>query len=171
MMKYFSILAIALLLAVSPAVAQKKALRKFYREYRGEALGLRIGVGRIPLKLASWIMPGGSNSDEESRQIKRVLGKLQKVKVYTLTGISKDIIDAKAVHRLKQTLIDKDGFETLVEVRHSNAMVYMLNKGKDDELGNVVILVQDEEDFVMVNLRTKLHLNDVNALIQGFVKN
>lgn len=167
-MKYIAIIAIVLLFAVSPAMAQKKSLRAFYREYRGECTGVRIGVGRVPLKLASWIIP--ANGDEDTRQIKRVLGRVHKVKVYTLAGASKDLIDITAIRRLKETLISKDGFESLVEVRHEGAMVYMLNKGKDDELGNVVILVQDEADFVMVNLRTKLHTDDVNALIQGFVK-
>ncbi|TWV99499.1 DUF4252 domain-containing protein [Chitinophaga pinensis] len=169
-MKYFSIIAVALLLVVSPAMAQKKSLRKFYRQYRGDAVGVRIGVGRIPLKFASWIIPHSAKMDNGT-EMKRIISKLQKVKVYTLAGISNSLIDAKAIHQLKQTLIEKDGFESLVEVRHEESNVYMMNKGKDDELGNVVILVQDEEDFVMVNLRTTLHMDDVNALIQGFVKN
>lgn len=167
-MKYISSIVVVLLLAVSPAMAQKKSLRAFYREYRGECDAVRIGVGRIPLKLASWIIP--ANDDKDLRHVKWVLGKVHKVKVYTLAGATKDLIDVAAVQRLKQTLINKDGFESLVEVRHEGSMVYMLNKGKEDELGNVVILVQDDEDFVMVNLRTKLHVDDVNALIQGFVK-
>lgn len=169
-MKYFSIIAVALLLVVSPAMAQKKSLRKFYRQYRGDAVGVRIGVGRIPLKFASWVIPNSAKM-ENGTELKRLIGKLQKVKVYTLAGVSNSLIDSKAIHALKQTLIEKDGFESLVEVRHEDANVYMMNKGKDDELGNVVILVQDEEDFVMVNLRTTLHMDDVNMLIQGFVKN
>jgi hypothetical protein len=169
-MKYCSILVVALLLAVSPAMAQKKALRKFYRQYRGDAFTFKIGVGRLPLKLASWIVPA-SAMKEEGVPLKHLLSKVQKVKVYTISGDERPPVDIAAMQRLKQTLIDKDGFEPLVEVREGNSLVHLLNRGKDDELGNVVILVQDESDFVMVNLRTTLQMKDVNTLIQGFAKN
>ncbi|SHN39336.1 DUF4252 domain-containing protein [Chitinophaga sp. CF418] len=170
-MKYCSILVAALLLAVSPAMAQKKSLRKFYREQRrhSDVMGVRIGVGRIPLKLASWIVPK-SAMKEEGVPLKRLIGKVQKVKVYTLMG-SQNFVDVASIQRLKQTLMDKDGFETLMEVRHEGANVFIMNKGREDELGNVVMLVQEDTEFVIVSLRTKLHMNDVNTLIEGFAKN
>lgn len=169
-MKYCSILLVALLLAVSPAMAQKKSLRKFYRAHRGDAFTFRIGVGRLPLKLASWIVPA-SAMEEEGVPLKRLLSKVQKVKVYTISGDERPAVDIADMQRLKQMLIDKDRFEPLMEVRHDKSVVHLLNRGKDDELGNVVILVQDERDFVMVNLRTTLHMEDVNILIEGFAKN
>lgn len=170
-MKYCSILIVALLLAVSPAMAQKKSLRKFYREQRrhSDVMGVRIGVGRIPLKLASWIVPK-SAMKEDGVPLKRLIGKVQKVKLYTLIG-SQNVVDVASIQRLKQTLIDKDGFETLMEVRDKDANVFIMNKGKDDELGNVVMLIQEDTEFVIVNLRTKLHMDDVNTLIEGFAKN
>lgn len=169
-MKYCSILVVALLLAVSPAMAQKKALRKFYREHRGDAFTFKIGVGRLPLKLASWIVPA-SAMKEEGVPLKHLLSKVQKVKVYTISGDERPPVDIADMQRLKQTLINKDGFEPLMEVREGNSLVHLLNRGKEDELGNVVILVQDESDFVMVNLRTTLQMKDVNMLIAGFAKN
>jgi hypothetical protein len=169
-MKYCSILIIALILAVSPAMAQKKALRKFYREHRGDAVTFKIGVGRVPLKLASWIVPA-SAMKEDSVPLKQLLSKVQKVKVYTISGDERPAVDIADMQRLKQRLIDKDGFEPLVEVREGKSLVHLLNRGKDDELGNVVILVQDESDFVMVHLRTTLQMKDVNMLIKGFAKN
>lgn len=171
-MKYCSILLVALLLAVSPAMAQKKSLRKFYREQRrhNDVMGVRIGVGRIPLKLASWIVPK-SAMKEEGVPLKRLIGKVQKIKLYTLLGSGENIVDVASIQRLKQTLRDKDGFETLMEVRHEGANVFIMNKGREDELGNVVMLVQEDSEFVIVSLRTKLHMNDVNTLIEGFAKN
>jgi hypothetical protein len=170
-MKYCSILIAALLLAVSPAIAQKKSLRKFYREQRrrSDVMGVRIGVGRIPLKLASWIVPK-SAMKEEGVPLKQLIGKVQKVKLYTLMG-SQNFVDVGSIQRLKQRLIDKDGFETLMEVRDKGANIFIMNKGKEDELGNVVMLVQEDAEFVIVHLRTKLHMNDVNTLIEGFAKN
>lgn len=169
-MKYCSLLLAALLLAVSPAMAQKKSLRKFYRAHRGDAFTFRIGVGRVPLKLASWIVPK-SAMKEDSVPLKHLLSRVQKVKVYTISGDERTPVDIADMQQLKQTLIEKDKFEPLMEVRDGNSVVHLLNRGKDDELGRVVILVQDESDFVMVNLRTTLQMKDVNMLIKGFAKN
>ncbi|MCF6404251.1 DUF4252 domain-containing protein [Chitinophaga filiformis] len=169
-MKYCTILVAALLLAVSPAMAQKKSLRKFYREHRGDAFSFRIGVGRMPLILASWIVPA-SAMKEDGVPLKHLLSKVQKVKVYTISGDERPPVNVADMQQLKQMLIEKDRFEPLIEVRHENSVVHLLNRGKDDELGRVVILVQDETDFVMVNLRTTLHMKDVNMLIEGFAKN
>jgi len=168
-MKYCSIVIVALLLTAGQAMAQKKSLRKFYREQRKEAYGMRIGVGRIPLKLAAWIVPK-STEKEEGIPLKDLLSKVQKVKVYMLTGLE-SAVDVAAIERLKTNLKEKDGFEALVEVRNAGANIFVMNKGTDDELGNVVLLVQEESEFVIVNLRTKLHVNDVNMLIEGFAKN
>jgi hypothetical protein len=169
-MKYCSILLVMLLLAVSPAMAQRKHLRKFYREYRGDAVRIKIGVGRVPLKLASWIMPA-SVMKEEGVPLKRLLSKVQKIKVYTISGGGEYKVNTADIQRLKSTLIEKDKFEPLMEVRHDGSNIFMLNKGTEEELGNVVIFVQSEADFVIVNLRTHLHMNDVNQLIEGFARN
>jgi hypothetical protein len=168
--KCCSVLLVALLLAVSPAVAQKKYLRKFFREYGEDAYTFKIGVGRIPLKLASWIVPA-SAMKENKVPLKQLLSKVQRIKVYLIAGDEDMPVSTGAIQKLKQTLIEKERFEQLVEVRDKGSIVHLLSRGKDDELGNVVILVQDEHDFVMVNLQTHLHVSDVNLLIQGFAKN
>lgn len=169
-MKYYILLVAAVLLTVSPALAQKKALRKFYREHRGDAITFKIGVGRVPLKLASWIIPASAMFDE-GVPLKRIISRVQKVKVYTISGDEGTPVNVADMKRLKKTLIEEDQFEPLMEVREGNSIVHILNKGNDDELGNVVILVQEDSDFVMVNLRTTLRMDDVNLLIQGVAKN
>jgi hypothetical protein len=171
-MKYCSILIAALILAVSPAMAQKKALRKFFREYRGHATTFKLGISRVPLKFASWIVPA-SAMEEDGVPLKHILSRVQHVKIYTIASDDpgNSPVPPEAVQRLRNTLINKERFEPLVEVRHEGSQVYLLNKGKEDELGNVVMLVQDDGEFVIVNLRTTLEMKYVNSLIQQFAKN
>lgn len=166
-MKYLSIVFILFSLAVQPAHAQKKCLKKFYREYRGEAFRFKVGVGSVPIRLASWIIPA-SVMKEEGVPLKELLSKVQRVKVYTISVDEGIPVETAAIQRLKQTLINNEKFEQLVEVRNGTSIVHLLNKGKDDELGKVVLLVQDEHEFVMVNLHTRLQMKDVNSLIQQF---
>ncbi|MVT08651.1 DUF4252 domain-containing protein [Chitinophaga tropicalis] len=172
-MKYLSILVVALILVVSPAVAQKRELRKFFKEYRGESTStFRFGLGRVMLKLASWVVPASAMS-EDSVPLKHMLSHLHRMKIYTIEGYdpAHPPVKNEDVQRLKNTLINKEKYDQLVEVRDGSSLVHVLNKGKEDELGNMVILVQDETDFVIVYLKTTLKMKDVNSLVNHFAKN
>ena len=41
----------------------------------------------------------------------------------------------------------------------------MLNKGKGDELGNVVMLIKDEKELVMLHFHTSMLMSDIQDLI------
>lgn len=172
-MKYCSFILVFCLLAVSPAMAQKKLLRKFYREEKRAVNGVsfRIGLGRATLKFASWVIPA-SVMKEDGVPLKRLLGKVTRLKLYTITGDT-GYADASTgpIQRLKAKLIEQEHFETLMEVRDKGSIVHILNKGNEDDLGNLVLLVQDERDFVILHLRTHLQMQDVNQLVQAFAKN
>lgn len=166
-MKYCSIILVLFLVAVTPAMGQKKYLRKFYREQKWEhhAMGIRIGVGGFMMRFATLIIPAGV-LEEDGVSFKSILSKVHKVKVYTL-----ETDEEVPLHRLRQTLIDKEQFEPLVEVRHQGSHIYLLNKGKGDNVGKLVALVQSEGAFVMVYLRTNLHMEDINHIVQQLAKN
>jgi nitrate reductase NapAB chaperone NapD len=166
-MKYCSIILVLFLLAASPVMGQKKYLRKFYREQKWEnhAIGFRIGVGGFMMRFASLIIPA-SVMDENGVSVKPMLSKIHKVKVYTLETSGKIPLE-----RLRQTLIEKEQFEPLVEVRHQGSQIYLLNKGKGDNIGKMVVLIQSDGEFVMVYLRTNLHMEDINQFVQQVAKN
>lgn len=166
-MKYCSIILVLFLLAVGPVMGQKKHLRKFYREQKWEhhAVGFRIGVGGFMMRFASWIIPA-SLLEQDGVSFKPIISKVHKVKVYTLQTGAPVPLD-----RLRQTLIDKEHFEPLVEVRHQGSHVYLMNKGKGDNVGKLIALVEGDGELVMVYLRTDLDIKDVNLIVQQLAKN
>ncbi|SFD52643.1 protein of unknown function [Chitinophaga sp. CF118] len=172
-MKYCAIILVFFLLAVSPAIAQKKCLRKFYREQRRNGHGetFKIGLGRVTLKFASLVIPANV-MEEDGIPLKHLLSKVHRLKLYTIAGNPQDsTVETAAIERLKQTLVEKEHFESLVEVRHQGSIVHLMNKGKGDDVGNLVVLIQDENDFVILHLRTDLEMKDINQLVQQFAKN
>lgn len=171
MKKYCASLLIVLLLATGAASAQTQYLKDFHRKYRGKGETFRIGVGSVPLKLAASIIPADAFDDEDGVAIKRLLKKIKHVKVYAITTENSETINSNAIHDLRQTLINKARLEPLMEVRDGNSDVYILNKGREDELGNVVILAKDDKEMVIVHLQTSLHMEDVQMLLDHFVKN
>jgi hypothetical protein len=173
-MKYCSILLVCFLLMVGSAMGQKKSLRKFYREQKryGHASTFRIGLGRVTFKLASWIIPN-SVLEQEGVNLKQFIGKVNRLKVYIIEGSQQDTLSAesKPMMRLQRILTEKEHFEQLVEVRHQGSIIHMMNKGEGTDVGNLVILVQDNADFVVVHLKSRLKMEDINQLVQQLAKN
>jgi len=156
--------ALCLTAAASPAFSQQKYLKKFQRNYYDRAETHRIGLGFL-IKVGRGLIPARLIGDEDVTTIKHLLKKVSKLKIYTITPDNHEAVAADDIVRLRQTLVDKAHLEPLLEVRDKESHVYMLNKGKNDELGNVVMLVQDDEDMVMLHFHTRLKMEDIQDLI------
>lgn len=152
------------------ATAQDKCLRQFRESYRGKAEVHSVRVGALPLRFAGWVMSFDSD-DKDAKAVKLMLKGVKKVKVYSIENFNGATVTGEDITRLKNDLQRKDNFEPLMEVRDKGSMIHVLNKGKDDELGNVVMLVQDDNEFLMVNLQTNLKITDINSLIRQFASN
>ncbi|MBC9933383.1 DUF4252 domain-containing protein [Chitinophaga qingshengii] len=158
-----------LLAGVSTVMAQDKALREFRNKYRGKAEVVSVRLGSFPLRIAGFVM--SFSNDKDVKTLRPILKDVRKIKVHTIENWRERNVSSEDVATLMHKLQDRDHFETLMEVRDKGTLVHILNKGKDDELGNVVMLIQEEGEFVMVNLRTSLKIADVNRLINQFASN
>lgn len=167
-MKHFlalSCLAI-LLLSTSTTQAQDRLLAQFYNAHRGVAVTFRIGVGRLPMRFVTSLIPNDKKTSDGA-DARMLFSKIHKIKLYAMEGYDGPI-PASDLLKLKQKLIDKEHFDLLMEVRDHGSVVHVLNKGADDNLGNVVLLIQDEKDILLVHLHTSLQVDDINMLIKEF---
>ncbi|WP_298734787.1 DUF4252 domain-containing protein [uncultured Chitinophaga sp.] len=163
-MKRCIILSAFLLMGAIPALCQQKYLKSFQREYYDKATTFRMGLGFL-IKLGANVIPASAFDDEDGVIIKRMFRKVNSMKLYVISADDSETISSKDVHRLRQTLISKSGLEPLLEVRDKDNSVYMLNKGKGDELGNVVMLIKDEKELVMLHFHTSMLMSDIQGLI------
>ncbi len=167
-MKQLAALLICLAFLAGPATAQKKYLKKFQRQCADSAETVRVGLGFL-VKVGGALIPARLIGDENDDAVvaKRLMKKISRLKVYYIDGP----VNNESLHQLRRNLIEKEHMDELMTVRDESSTVYMLNKGKDDELGNVVMLVKDEGELVMVHLHTSLLISDVQNLINHFAKN
>jgi hypothetical protein len=163
-MKRCIIISSFLLLGAMPALCQQKYLKSFQREYYDKATTFRMGLGFL-IKIGGNVIPASAFDNEDGAVIKRMLRKVSSMKLYVISAEDSETIDSKDVHRLKQTLIRKSGLEPLLEIRDKGSSVYMLNKGKGDELGNVVMLIKEEKELVMLHFHTSMLMSDIQDLI------
>jgi len=173
-MKYCTLFVICFMLITSSAMAQKKCLRKFYREQKryGHAATFKIGLGRMTFRLASWVIPKDV-LEEEGIPLKQLLSKVNRFKLYMIEGQQGDTAMAESapMQRLQKKLMEQEHFEQLIEVRHQGSIVHLMNKGDGTDVGNLILLVQDDRDFVILHLKTRLQIEDINQLVQQLAKN
>lgn len=167
-MKRYILLSACLLLGAMPALCQQKYLKSFQREYYDKATTFRMGLGFL-IRLGGSVIPASAFDDQEGAIIKRMLRKVSSMKLYVISAEDSETINSKDVRRLQQTLIRKSGLEPLLEIRDKSSSVYMLNKGKGDELGNVVMLIKEEKELVMLHFHTSMVMSDIQDLIDRSV--
>lgn len=165
-MKHCLVLTIAALFFLGSAQAQDHSLARFYNSHRGTAVTFKIGVGRGMLHFANSLIPN-KTGDKDVASAKKIISNVHRIKIYAMESYEDGFLQ-KDLAVLKQRLVKKDHFETLMEVRDKGAYVQVLNKGADDELGNVVMLIQDAKDVIIVHLHTTLKIDDINMLIDQF---
>lgn len=169
-MKSFIIAAGCVLLSASAVSAQDRCLREFRNKHRAGSEVHTVSMGGVSLKLAGWCL-SFADDDADAKSVKHALKNVQKVKIYTISNVNGSTVSGEDIAELKSNLQRNEHFDLLMEVREKGNLVHVLNRGNDDELGNVVMLVQDQSDFVIVNLQTTLKMSDVNSLIRQFASN
>ena len=67
--------------------------------------------------------------------------------------------------------IRSNGFDDLIYVKDAESTVHILSREKKDKLRNLVILVTDEEEFVFMDMKSRLKYEDlsefVNTILSG----
>lgn len=171
MIRSILLIVCCLAIATTDANAQRKQLKKFQKQHYAVAETHRIGLSFLPLRIISWFIPGHA-FEGEAKDVKWALRKVRRLKVYTIEMDNGENVSSEAILKLKEDLYTSNKFEPLMEIRSAEgAQLQFLSNGKTDErLDNLVLLVQDEGEMVMVHLRTRLTVNDLQKITEKFKK-
>lgn len=118
--------------------------------------------------------------------------------IYAGTGIAHDLVDdedakmmlqlAKKVKRLQfivaeeQSLISPDDildfvqkaradqFEDLIFVRDKSTTVNVMVREKGEKLRHLIFLIDDDSDFVFLNMRTNIKMKDIAKIVDYFLE-
>lgn len=118
--------------------------------------------------------------------------------IYAGTGIAHDFVDdedtkmmlrlAKKVKRLQFMVAEEhspisqtdirafvenaraDHFEDLILVRDKSTTVNVMVREKRDKLRHLIFLVNDDSDFVFLNMRTNIKMKDIAKIVDYFLE-
>ncbi len=138
----------------------------FYREHKRKE-GVRNFT--IPGWLV-WLGTGLANSvieDEETRVALRLAKKVKRLQLMITEDANP--ISSLDVRSFVSSIHD-NGFEDLIYVRDQETTINIVVKEQRNKLRHLVVLVNDDSDFVFINMRTNIKVKDISKLIRYFLE-
>lgn len=160
-------IAILILLAVSlSSCGSPKTAARFYHTHKHKE-------GVTNFKVPGWLiwMGGGiaqsAVKDPEAKAGLRLARKVKKLR-FMATEDDNPITAAEVGDFI--TNIRSTGYEDLLSVREGRSTVHILSREKKEKLKNLLILVNDEEEFVFMDMKSRLKYEDLTDLANTILK-
>jgi hypothetical protein len=147
------------LVAATLLPAQDRGLYWKYKEYDG---AVAFSVPRWTVALGSLFL------DEKAER--KLLRKVRRVNVLVFEDEANNPVTARDLKRFHRKA-KRRNLDELLTVRSEGTHVSILGKSRGSTLRKAVVLVQSPETFVLVSVRGKLRLSDLNRVIDKYGKN
>ncbi len=155
-----------LLLLAMPVflVAQNRSINKFYRSHKKDVGAINVSVPGWLLKLSAGIAK--KHVDEEMRAGLKYVKHIKKLKVLVIEEGS-TVSNEEARQFIKQ--IKGKGMEDLLMINDKETKVNIMMREKKDVIRNLFIFVRDDDELVMVSMKTKIKMEDINNMIKDLL--
>ncbi|MEM6965529.1 MAG: DUF4252 domain-containing protein [Bacteroidota bacterium] len=148
------------------AAAQNRSVKNFYHKYkRYEDTRNFVLPGFLV-----WLSTGIANeitTDQEAKVFLKFAKKFKKMRFLVMEDGNQITADDynKLIAGAK-----KENYEELISIKNKGANIQIMGRGKKDRLKNLLVLVSEEDTFVMMNMKTKIRVKDLNRLINDLVE-
>ena len=165
-MKSKIILLLLIFLLPVLAEAQSPAINKFYRNHKRDK-------GMMNANLPGWLVKLGVGiahpfvDDEEARIALRMARKVGKTKFM----VSEDYCNIDQGQYLKLLSgVKREGYEVLIQVRDDGENVTILSRERRGVIRNLLIVVREEDSFVLLSMKARIKLDDIADMINDVME-
>jgi len=157
-------IALMLLAFAIPSSAQRKNLNKFYRKYK-------YTEGARGYSFPGWLLKMGTGiaqpfvKDEEAKLALKFARRFKRMRFLVMEDQNNvRPSDMKfMVNGIKQ---GKKPFDDFIQVRNGKTRVNFMIREKKGAIRDIMIMVSEEDTFVLMDIKAKLRMEDINKLIQ-----
>lgn len=155
-----TILILTVLLSAASLSAQSKTLDSLTHHKN-------LKPGDVHLKVPGWMIRTGlkmvaKHDNQATRTMRSLRRSLKKAEIMVLDNLA---LSSQTMGKILSEF-KEDGFEDYVQVRDGEQYVNVMVKEKREKIRNLVITVSDgSEQFVAVNLKTKISHDELEKLI------
>ena len=102
------------------------------------------------------------DDDPEAQALGRIADGIQSMQILQVPYFESDL-SRTDVESLKKSL-SKENFEELMSMREGRENVNILSQGSDSEIRNMLILVDNKDDFTLISIEGVLSMEDLSYL-------
>jgi len=166
-MRKARLLIIAVLLAPMVLMAQNKAITEFQNKYKDDRDASYVEISGSLFKFISSINDGDNDElDPNLEALANIADGLTSMKILKIDKYAADVTNSE-IDELRKSL-EKDSYESLMSMKEGRKNIDFLAQGKANELRNMLIIVDDKEEFVIINIDGVLTSEDLSYLSRHY---
>lgn len=142
-------------------------MNKIYHEYN------RFDEGVTKFRVPGWLFWLGSGIAYESlddEDAKRAMTIVRKIRGMRLLVVEKENDISKAKIKGMLSGLRQDRFEDMFYIQSGQSTVSFMIREKDDKIKNLLIVVNEPDNFVMTHIKTRIKYEDLSKLIKKYQK-
>jgi|GEM_PF-1783242 len=158
-MKKLTVMVIALVLPMV-LIAQSSAIKNFQSKYKDNDDATYVTITGPFFKFLSSITD--YDADPDALALGRVVEGIKSMKIVQVPYYETDL-KREEVDQLLNS-IQKDNYEELINVRDGRDKVSIMAQGEDSKLRNILIFIDNKNEFTLMNIDGTLSMEDIAYL-------
>lgn len=138
----------------------QSSVEKFQDKYKNDRDATSVTVTGGLFKLLGNIAEYGEDADSEA--VARIAKGIKSLQILSIPMFDSGL-DMDEIKKLRSDLT-KEKYEELMNIKEGRETVNVLAQGSDDEVRNMVILVQEKDEFALINIDGMLSMKDLAYL-------
>ncbi len=155
-----------LLLAPVLLLAQSKSIEAFHKKYENDRDATVVSINGPLFSIFAKLGEYAEEEDKELRSMGKLADNIQSMKILSLPTY-KIGIEQSEINQLKKNLI-AENYEELFSARKGRKTINCYSQGNKSEIRNMVVLVNERDDFTIMNINGNLSMKDLAVLAKNF---
>ena len=161
-MKRFTFILAAALIS-SGLFAQSKSIKKFQEKYQNDRDATTVTIDGKLLDLAGSIA-AFAEDDEEAQAFARIAQNIEFLNILSVPLYGSGLSHEEIADLRKQ--LKRESYDDLMQVRDGSQKINFLADAGEDKLRNMVVLIEDKDEFVMMSINGILNMKDLSTLVK-----
>ena len=140
-------------------VYSQSSINQFYNKYKFDEGVTKVSLPGWLIRIGTGIAKNHVDSEEEKAALD-LAKHIRKMKVLVME--EGNSVDPKDLKKMINKANTKHNFSDLIKVRSADTNVNIMIREKKDKIKNMLIVVDEEDEFVMLSLKTSLKIDDLN---------
>ena len=164
-MRHSALLFISLLAIALSSCSSPRTTTQFYHTHK-----VKEGVINFKIPgIVTWMGSGIARKavkDPSAKAALKLAQKARRMRIMVAEDVS--IISNSEIYSFISN-IKKNGYEDLIQVRDGSTLVTIMARDKNERLRNLLILVNEEDNFVYFDLKSRMKYEDLSDMINYFI--